>query len=254
MLIGTLASSRPAHVSCAPATNAVAGKLSSHMHSAHVTCQTAHPLLVLPHCGAPLPTGPCRRWFMQLLLPVNVYALVHEKEHHLRMMMRMQVGEGRMQGWLAGVPAPALLPAALQQPRKSLRESCSWPWLHLSTHGEEREPSPSIHFPAQPNLPHVPRWVQGLREEAYYLVQYVWMVALYCLFMFIFVLFGSLLGLKLFLLNSYSVQVRRGAAQRGVECTRCSRDATAVVPGWLVPVAGCTKAVHCKGPWVLTIY
>lgn len=125
-------------------------ELSSHMHSADVTCQTAHTLLVLPHCGAPLPTGPCRRWFMQLLLPVNVYALVHEKEHHLRMMMRMQVGGGRMQGWLAGVPAPALLPAALQQPRKSLRESCSWPWLHLSTHGEEREPVHSLSCPAQP--------------------------------------------------------------------------------------------------------
>lgn len=29
-------------------------------------------------------------WLMQLLLPVNVYALVHEKECGLRMMMRLQ--------------------------------------------------------------------------------------------------------------------------------------------------------------------
>lgn len=46
-----------------------------------------------PPCLLCLPP-PCCRWFMQLLLPVNVYSLVHEKEHHLRMMMKMQVWSG----------------------------------------------------------------------------------------------------------------------------------------------------------------
>lgn len=42
------------------------------------------------------------RWFMQLLLPVNVYQLVHEKEQHLRLMMKMQAGHmggGAMLTW-----------------------------------------------------------------------------------------------------------------------------------------------------------
>lgn len=52
---------------------------------------------------------------------------------------------------------------------------------------------------------------QGLRDSVYYLVQYVWMVSMYCLFMAIFVLFGSLLGLSIFTQNSYTVQViKRG--------------------------------------------
>lgn len=75
-------------------------------------------------------------WFMQLMLPVNVFMLVQEKEAGLRIMMKMQ----------------------------------------------------------------------GLKDGAYYAVQYVWMVLLYCLFMAIFVIFGSLIGLKIFTLNSYSVQ------------------------------------------------
>lgn len=75
-------------------------------------------------------------WFMQLMLPINVYMLVHEKERHLRIMMRMQ----------------------------------------------------------------------GLRDEAYYVVQYIWMVAMYCVFMVVFVGFGSAIGLKIFTLNSYGVQ------------------------------------------------
>lgn len=75
-------------------------------------------------------------WFMQLLLPVNVFMLVHEKEAGLRLMMKMQ----------------------------------------------------------------------GLNDAAYYLVQYLWMVLLYCVFMTIFVIFGSLIGLKIFTLNSYSLQ------------------------------------------------
>lgn len=76
-------------------------------------------------------------WFFQLLLPINVYSLVHEKEHHLRIMQRMQ----------------------------------------------------------------------GLGEGAYYFVQYVWMVGMYCLFAAIFVAVGSGIGLKIFTLNSYGVQL-----------------------------------------------
>lgn len=74
---------------------------------------------------------------MQLLLPVNVYTLVSEKEQHLMRMMRMQ----------------------------------------------------------------------GLRDGVYFGVQYTWMYLTYCVFMCVFVLFGSLIGLKIFTLNSLSVQV-----------------------------------------------
>lgn len=73
---------------------------------------------------------------MQLLLPVNVFTLVHEKEQHLRIMQRMQ----------------------------------------------------------------------GLGEGVYYVVQYCWMMAMYCVFMVVFVAFGSAIGLKIFTLNSYTVQ------------------------------------------------
>ncbi len=50
--------------------------------------------------------------------------------------------------------------------------------------------------------------MQGLRDSAYYVVTYIWQLGLYVLFMGIFVLFGSLIGLKIFLKNSWSVQVR----------------------------------------------
>lgn len=76
-------------------------------------------------------------WFFQLMLPINVYSLVHEKEHHLRIMQRMQ----------------------------------------------------------------------GLGEGAYYAVHYLWMVGMYCVFAAIFVAVGSGIGLKIFTLNSYGVQI-----------------------------------------------
>jgi ABC-type multidrug transport system ATPase subunit len=76
-------------------------------------------------------------WFFQLMLPVNVYSLVHEKEHHLRIMQRMQ----------------------------------------------------------------------GLGDAPYYAVQYLWMVGMYCVFAAIFVAVGSGIGLKIFTLNSYGVQI-----------------------------------------------
>lgn len=76
-------------------------------------------------------------WFAQLLLPINIYAMVQEKEKHLRIMMRMQ----------------------------------------------------------------------GLRDGAYYAVTYIWMMSLYCVFIAIFVAFGSAIGLKIFTLNDYSIQL-----------------------------------------------
>lgn len=76
-------------------------------------------------------------WFFQMMLPVNVYLLVHEKELHLRVMQRMQ----------------------------------------------------------------------GLRETAYYVVQYIWMLTLYLAFTVVFISFGSLIGLKFFILNSYTLQL-----------------------------------------------
>lgn len=43
-------------------------------------------------------------------------------------------------------------------------------------------------------------------------MSYAWHFLLYCAFVAVFCLFGGLIGLKLFTLNSYSLQVlRRGA-------------------------------------------
>ncbi|KAK9803177.1 hypothetical protein WJX72_009746 [[Myrmecia] bisecta] len=75
-------------------------------------------------------------WLMQLLLPVNVYALVHEKEAGLRLMMKMQ----------------------------------------------------------------------GLSDRALHVVTYLWQLCIYIAFMFVFVVFGGLIGLKIFTRNSYGVQ------------------------------------------------
>lgn len=76
-------------------------------------------------------------WFVQIMLPINVYNIVYEKEHHLRIMMRMQ----------------------------------------------------------------------GLNDSTYFVVQYIWMFSLYCLFMFIFVLTGYVIDLKLFSLTSIGIQI-----------------------------------------------
>ncbi|RMZ55080.1 hypothetical protein APUTEX25_005706, partial [Auxenochlorella protothecoides] len=108
-------------------------------------------------------------WFMQMLLPVNVYSLVHEKEENLRMMMKMQASRSRggLACWGGG--------AGGWEPRGSWRR------------------------PPVQNL-------CGLRDGVYFAVQYIWMVLLYCIFMGVFVLVGGGIGLKIFTMNSYSVQ------------------------------------------------
>ncbi|DBA88861.1 TPA: hypothetical protein ACH3X2_000106 [Trebouxia sp. C0005] len=76
-------------------------------------------------------------WLMQLLLPVFVFTLVHEKEHSLRIMMKMQ----------------------------------------------------------------------GLPDRVYYLVTYMWQMSVYIVFMAVFAIFGSAIGLKMFTKNSWGVQI-----------------------------------------------
>ncbi|EFN55401.1 hypothetical protein CHLNCDRAFT_23609, partial [Chlorella variabilis] len=46
----------------------------------------------------------------------------------------------------------------------------------------------------------------GLSDSVFYLVMYCWNLALYCAFVAVFCLFGGLIGLKIFTLNSYSLQ------------------------------------------------
>eukprot|EP00887_Chlorella_sp_A99_P001140 scaffold14.g1140.t1 len=48
--------------------------------------------------------------------------------------------------------------------------------------------------------------VQGLRDSAYYTVTYAWQLGLYVLLVAVFALCGGLIDLKMFTLNSYSVQ------------------------------------------------
>lgn len=68
-------------------------------------------------------------------------------------------------------------------------------------------PSPNPH-PNPILTPNPAEQIQGLRDGAYYAVNYLWQLGFYCLLMFVFALCGCLINLKMFTLNSYSVQVR----------------------------------------------
>ncbi len=46
-----------------------------------------------------------------------------------------------------------------------------------------------------------------MSDPVYYLVMWAWNLLLYCAFVFVFCVFGGLIGLKIFTLNSYSLQV-----------------------------------------------
>ena len=48
--------------------------------------------------------------------------------------------------------------------------------------------------------------LQGLGDGVYYLVMFGWHLALYCAFVAVFCTFGGLIGLRIFTLNSYSLQ------------------------------------------------
>ncbi|KAL4858934.1 ABC transporter A family member 5 [Chlorella vulgaris] len=48
--------------------------------------------------------------------------------------------------------------------------------------------------------------LRGLSDPVYYLVMWAWNLLLYCAFVFVFCVFGGLIGLKIFTLNSYSLQ------------------------------------------------
>lgn len=55
--------------------------------------------------------------------------------------------------------------------------------------------------------PCLPRLPQGLGDGPFYFVMYCWAFALYCAFVAVFCTFGGLIGLRIFTLNSYSLQV-----------------------------------------------
>lgn len=110
------------------------------------------------------------------MLPVGVHTLVSEKEQHLRVMMKMQVGQGG---------------AARHGDSKCGRHHTSQNPAAAYTH----------------TTPHTTAATQGLSDSVYHAVNYAWHLLLYCAFVAVFCIFGGLIGLKLFTLNSYSLQV-----------------------------------------------
>ena len=68
--------------------------------------------------------------------------------------------------------------------------------------------------------PHVMA-LQGLNDTVYYVVQYAWMLLMYCIFMGIFVGFGSAIGLKIFTKNSYTVQASPAQHAQHASCYNC---------------------------------
>jgi hypothetical protein len=79
--------------------------------------------------------------------------------------------------------------------------------------------------------------MHGLGDGAYWLITYAWDLLLYVIYMLIFILFGSGIGLNIFRKNSYAVQVRRPAAPRGppgppaaAPCARRPRLAAGALP------------------------
>lgn len=62
--------------------------------------------------------------------------------------------------------------------------------------------------------------MHGLGDTAYWLVMYSWFLLLYMAYMFIFVFFGSIIGLNMFTKNSYG---ERQAGQGGDHIVHCLR-------------------------------
>jgi hypothetical protein len=56
-------------------------------------------------------------------------------------------------------------------------------------------------------LLHICTLLQGLRDSVYYLCTYMWMLGMFCVFMAIFACFGALIGLKIFTLTDWSLQL-----------------------------------------------
>ena len=137
---------------------------------------------------------------MQLMLPVAVHTLVHEKEAHLRLMMKMQVQQGdEVHAGRASAVAVCLA---------SVTTSPQMRWRGGDHHGRDSRGGDRPAHARHSAFPCVP--MQGLRDPAYYVVQYLWHLLLYCSFVAVFCLVGGLIGLRIFTLNSYSLQASGG--------------------------------------------
>lgn len=69
--------------------------------------------------------------------------------------------------------------------------------------------------------------MHGLGDGAYWLVTYTWFYALYVLYMIVFIVFGSLIRLNMFIKNNIGVQVGPGA----VGACACMRVAARKIAG-----------------------
>ena len=150
------------------------------------------------------------------MLPVGVHTLVHEKEQHLRLMMKMQVGKRCCHRWASagwGVLLPpglmCMSPLSMSSPARPPGPSyATHPHLQSTGPGRRRLLPRHVHAPLSPAaLPSIPHdLLQGLSDGVYYLVMFGWHLALYCAFVAVFCTFGGLIGLRIFTLNSYSLQ------------------------------------------------
>lgn len=49
--------------------------------------------------------------------------------------------------------------------------------------------------------------MHGLGSASYFIINYLWFLSLYCVYMIILIAFGSLVNLKIFRLNDYGLQI-----------------------------------------------
>ena len=143
----------------------------------------------------PAPSAP------QLILPVGVHTLVSEKEQHLRVMMKMQVGLGFGSTAASASNSAICEGVAVFTGRLATSPACWWPPRHNATsscmprHNATSRCTPCLRLPAGD---HASRtfMLQGLSDGPYYVVMWAWHLLLYCAFVMVFCIFGGLIGLK----------------------------------------------------------
>jgi hypothetical protein len=83
--------------------------------------------------------------------------------------------------------------------------------------------------------------MHGLGDSAYWLVTYCWFLALYCVYVFIFMLFGSLIGLNMFRKNSYGKSISQVMhwLHEDTPCLLCRIVGTSILSFSQIPDGSC---------------
>lgn len=64
--------------------------------------------------------------------------------------------------------------------------------------------------------------MHGLTDFAYYSVQYVWFLALYCIYMAVLIIMGTAVNIGFFRNNSYPLQIVRAPPARYTDSGMCN--------------------------------